>query len=230
MATCAVVDPVGQSVDVVLRDGSTVHIRPVRQADRVGIRTFLGALCSESVGLRFFGAADLDWASGWSAEVDDANRCGLVATSDPGETIVGHGAYVREDATRAETAFVVADALHELGIATILLRRLATHAKAHGILVLTAVVLSYNRRMIDVFRDSGYPVTLRTLDGETHVELTTSLAYIEPWLGGGWAVKLFNHPVPVSRHDTEDEARDRAAAYERGLETEARGPTAAALT
>jgi acetate kinase len=63
-------------------------------------------------------------------------------------------------------------------------------------------------------------------DGETHIELTTSLAYIEPWPSGGWAVRLSNHPVPVSRHDTEDEARSRAAAYERGLEREKRGLTA----
>lgn len=74
--------------------------------------------------------------------------------------------------------------------------------------------------MIDVFHDSGYPVKVRTQEGEIHVELTTSLAYIEPWPSGGWAVKLFNHPTPVSRHATEDEARDKAASYERGLENE----------
>lgn len=47
-----------------------------------------------------------------------------------------------------------------------------------------------------------------------------SLAYVEPWPSGGWAVKLVHHPTPVSRHDTEDEARDKAAAYQRGLENE----------
>lgn len=41
--------------------------------------------------------------------------------------------------------------------------------------------------------------------------------YVEPWQGGGWAVKLRGHTVPVSRHDTEDDAIGRAAAYRRGI-------------
>jgi hypothetical protein len=101
------VDPTRHSIVVRLRDGSSVHIRPVVADDL----------------LRFFGAVDLDWASRWAIDVDAEDRYGLVATADPGETIVGHGSYVREDADRAEMAFVVADAFHELGIATILLRR-----------------------------------------------------------------------------------------------------------
>ena len=41
---------------------------------------------------------------------------------------------------------------------------------------------------------------------------------VEPWPAGGWAVRLEGHPVPVSRHDTEEDAHSRAAAYRRGLE------------
>jgi hypothetical protein len=43
---------------------------------------------------------------------------------------------------------------------------------------------------------------------------------VEPWPGGGWVVRIAGHPTPVSRHDTEEEARERAAAYVRGLERE----------
>ena len=42
--------------------------------------------------------------------------------------------------------------------------------------------------------------------------------YAEPWPAGGWVVRLQNHPVPVSRHDTQDEAEFRAAAYRSVLE------------
>jgi hypothetical protein len=45
--------------------------------------------------------------------------------------------------------------------------------------------------------------------------------YVEPWPSGGWAVRIEAHPVPVSRHDTEEEAESRAAAYRRGLQTAA---------
>ena len=41
---------------------------------------------------------------------------------------------------------------------------------------------------------------------------------VEPWPSGGFAVRIVGHPVPISRHDTEDEARARAEAYVRGLD------------
>jgi hypothetical protein len=44
---------------------------------------------------------------------------------------------------------------------------------------------------------------------------------VEPWPAGGWVVRLDGHPVPISRHDTEDEADARAEAYRRGLAREA---------
>lgn len=43
---------------------------------------------------------------------------------------------------------------------------------------------------------------------------------VEPSPAGGWHVKLAGNDAPVSRHDTEDEARGRAAAYERGAAVE----------
>ncbi len=216
-------DRAGQGVDVALRDGLTVRIRPVLAEDRAAVQAFLGGLSSESVGLRFFGAVDLDWAASLSVDVNDTDRYGLVATGGSDHAIVAHGGYVREDAHRAEVAFVVAEAFHHLGLATILLGRLAAFANTHGISVFTAIVLPYNHQMIDVFRDSGFSVKLHTENGETLVELKTSPAprvRIEPWPSGGGAVKLHDHLTPVSRHDTEDEAHAKAAAYQRGLDNE----------
>ena len=40
---------------------------------------------------------------------------------------------------------------------------------------------------------------------------------VEAWPSGGWAVRISGHPVPISRHDTEEEALHRAAAYRQGL-------------
>lgn len=47
-----------------------------------------------------------------------------------------------------------------------------------------------------------------------------SRVYVEPWPAGGWVVRLDRHPTPICRHDTEEEAEARAAAYRRGLERE----------
>jgi GNAT superfamily N-acetyltransferase len=52
--------------------------------------------------------------------------------------------------------------------------------------------------------------------------------YVEPSPAGGWHVKAEGAAAPVSRHDTEEEARERAAAYARGLLREASGREAEA--
>jgi hypothetical protein len=41
--------------------------------------------------------------------------------------------------------------------------------------------------------------------------------YVEPWVAGGWVVRLADHPLPVSRDDTQHEAEFRAAAYRRAI-------------
>jgi GNAT superfamily N-acetyltransferase len=45
--------------------------------------------------------------------------------------------------------------------------------------------------------------------------------YVEPSPAGGFYVRAEGVEAPVSRHDTEDEAQERAAAYARGLMQEA---------
>jgi len=168
--------PTGEAVDVALRDGSSIHIRPVQSTDREAMRAFFDGLSSDSICFRFFGLANLDWATEWSLEVDYADRHALVAMSGPDRTIVAHGVYVRIDACRAEVAFVVADAWQGRGIATIMLAHLAAAAERHGISVFTAEVMAANHRMIQVFRDSGFPVAVRTKDGAIEIEFPTSLS------------------------------------------------------
>ncbi len=168
--------PSANVVDVALRDGSTVQVRPVRGEDRAGLRTFLEGLSPESVGLRFFGAPNLEWVTNWSVDVDYADRYALVATAGPEQSIVAHGAYVRLDEIRAEVAFMVSDAWQGRGIATIMLAHLAAVAEQHGITTFTAEVLPRNHLMIAVFRESGFPVSLRTVGDVIEVEFPTSLS------------------------------------------------------
>lgn len=40
---------------------------------------------------------------------------------------------------------------------------------------------------------------------------------VEPWPAGGWVVWLKGGAMPLSRHDTEEEAQFRARAYRRAL-------------
>jgi acetyl coenzyme A synthetase (ADP forming)-like protein len=165
-----------RAVDVALRDGSTLRVRPVAAADAPAMRAFFEALSLESLGLRFFGVPSVDWVTKWAVDVDYADRYALVATTGPEQAIVGHGAYIRIDAERAEVAFVVADRWQGQGIATIMLGQLAAAAQQHGISVFTAEVLPRNHRMIDVFRNSGFPVELHVRGELIDVEFPTSLS------------------------------------------------------
>ncbi len=162
--------------DVALRDGSTLHIRPVTVQDRPAIDAFLQGLSPESVGFRFFGAVNLEWVGEWAVDVDYADRYALVAVTGLERRIVAHAAYMRTGEERAEVAFLVADAWQGHGIATLMLAHLAAAAQEHGIATFTAEVLPHNHRMIEVFRESGFPVELRSSGEVLEIELPTSLS------------------------------------------------------
>jgi acetate---CoA ligase (ADP-forming) len=175
-ASVTVPYPVEREADVVLRDGSTVQIRPVRTGDEPAIRAFVRDLSQESVGLRFFGAVDREWAASWCLDVDYADRFGLVAETGTPSRIIAHAAYVRINDQRAEVAFLVADDWQGRGISTITLAHLATVAAQHGIVTFTAAVMPSNHRMIGVFRQSGFPVETRSTRDAIEIELPTSLS------------------------------------------------------
>lgn len=80
--------PAGDAVDVALRDGSCIHLRPVADTDRSAIRAFYEELSSDSICFRFFGLPNLDWAAEWSVDVDYGDRYALVATAGQDHAIV----------------------------------------------------------------------------------------------------------------------------------------------
>ena len=71
-------------------------------------------------------------------------------------------------------AFAIADALQGHGLGTILLAHLAEAAHEAGVGVFFAEVLPQNHRMVEVFRESGFPVETSSEPGSIHVELPTS--------------------------------------------------------
>jgi acyl-CoA synthetase (NDP forming)/GNAT superfamily N-acetyltransferase len=180
MATTAGPDPAAfpahQDVDVVLRDGSTVHVRPVRPDDRPALERFLAGLSDESRLLRFFSfVKDVSAAAGRFSDVDYRDRHGLIALHGPDQEIVGHGFYAVERPGRAEVALAVADAMQGRGLGTLLLGQLAQAAAEAGIGLFTAEVMPQNHRMLTVFRDSGFPIRTASSCGAVHVELPTEL-------------------------------------------------------
>jgi acetyl coenzyme A synthetase (ADP forming)-like protein len=169
--------PSGREADVVLRDGSTVHVRPVLAGDEAELREFLESLSPDSRVLRFFsGGTNLRQAAQAAADVDYRRRYGLVATAGADAAIVAHAEYIATGGDEAEIAFEVSDAAQGMGLGTLLLAHLAQAAGENGITTFVAHVMPANHRMIEVFRKSGFATSVRSLAGILLVEFPTSVS------------------------------------------------------
>lgn len=163
---------------LVLRDGSRIHMRPIRGDDSERLQSFHAGLSPETIVFRFFYFVPrlAQEAADRFTHVDYADRMALVATTGTGpeEQIVGVVRYERIRSSTAEVAFVVADAWQGHGIATALLLQLASYARQHGITNFTAVTMADNIKMIVVLRTCGFPCQFRYRNGEVEANLDIS--------------------------------------------------------
>ncbi|HZD00907.1 MAG TPA: GNAT family N-acetyltransferase, partial [Actinomycetes bacterium] len=179
MVASAAAYPAHLEADVVLRDGSTAHVRPVRPDDAPAVRALFDGLSEQSRWLRFFsGAYNVSAVLRWATEVDYDRRFGLVVTAGREQRVVAHAGWERQPdrPDKAELALAIADDFQGRGLGTILLGQLAEAAHAAGVALFGAEVLPQNHKMLQVFRDSGLPLTLWSLPGVVMAELPTSLS------------------------------------------------------
>jgi acetate---CoA ligase (ADP-forming) len=161
-------------VDVILRDGTTLRLRPPRREDGDALLAFFRALSERSLYLRFHGFPalgpelveqlfDPDWTE----------RGALLGTfaEDGTEHIVAVANYERlRDPDLAEAAFAVADPYQRRGIGTRLVEQLAERAGREGIDRFVAEVLSDNRGMLGVFESLGFELTRKLSGGEIEIQ------------------------------------------------------------
>jgi acetyl coenzyme A synthetase (ADP forming)-like protein len=163
------VDPT--PVDVLLADGSTARVRCATPGDRAAIASFHERLSSDSAASRYFRFhPHLD-----DADLDRMTACGpdhLALLAERDEQIVAVAEYHRAlGAEDAEVAFVVDDAFHGRGLATLLLEHLASQGRRSGVRRLVADTLTTNSTMLRVFHDVGFAATQTFADGVVHVVL-----------------------------------------------------------
>ncbi len=161
-------------VDVILRDGTTLRLRPPRHDDADGLLSFFSGLSERSRYLRFHGIPSLrpelvepllepDW--------EDRGALLGTFTNDGREEVVAVANYVRlRDPALAEAAFAVADAYQRRGVGTRLLEQLARRAAGVGVERFLAEVMADNRDMLGVFEAAGFELTRELLGGEIEVE------------------------------------------------------------
>jgi succinyl-CoA synthetase alpha subunit/RimJ/RimL family protein N-acetyltransferase len=173
--------PVSDSLEkyettVILRDGSTLHLRSIQREDEERLLALFSRLSRHTVYLRFHHVL-----SQMSKEevrrfctVDYNDAFALVATlgEDIEEKIIAVGRYYRlPRGDTAEIALVVEDAYQGKGIGTHLLEQLAMIAKEKGIRLFEAEVLAENEEMMRVLKDSGFQVAQELEHGVYQVVL-----------------------------------------------------------
>ena len=174
-----------EAQDVILKDGSTLRLRPPHRGDVAGLLTFFRGLSERSFYFRFHGAprlasslvepfVDPDWDNLGS-------YIGVVAGADAEERTVALASYVRlRDASTAEVAFAVADELQGHGVGTRLLEQLAGRAHEAGVEQFVAEVMPENAPMLHVFEDAGFEVHRELESGtlEVRFDIGPTPAYL----------------------------------------------------
>lgn len=161
---------------LVLRDGTALRLRALRQSDRAGLIALFKRCSPETIRYRFLRMVTAlpDALLDYLIAVDGDRHVALVVTqnADAEERIAAVGRYVAvaDRPEVAEVSFLVEDAMQRRGIGTILLHTLVEIARAHGIKRFAADVLADNRLMLAVFNKAGYALTASTSYGVTHLE------------------------------------------------------------
>jgi acetyl coenzyme A synthetase (ADP forming)-like protein len=158
--------------DVVLRDGTTVRLRPLSADDAPALGRFTERLSPDSVSFRFLGHLSPRDVLARLLAIGGDDEFALLAESDGRIIAVAHYARFRSDPQTAEAAFLVADEMQGRGVGTRLLELLAEHARARDIRAFRAWVLATNHRMLRVFADSGFTVRSRSAQGTIEVVLS----------------------------------------------------------
>jgi acetyl coenzyme A synthetase (ADP forming)-like protein len=163
-----------EPVDVILRDGRTLRLRPPRREDADRLLAFFRSLSEQSLYLRFHGFPALDARLVEQLLEPDWDERGALLgelADAGGEQVVAVANYVRlRDRAAAEVAFAVADEHQRRGIGTRLLERLAERAAEVGIERFVAEVMAGNRGMLSVFEAAGFELARELEGGELEVQ------------------------------------------------------------
>ena len=168
--------PAQYETEVLLKDGSRILLRPIRQDDTERWLAFFQRLSQQTKYLRFqrdpgeMGPEDaLRFCT-----VDYHNTFALVGEvqKEQRKEIVAIGRYYRlPDKRSARVAFAIEDAYHGKGIGTKLIEWLANIARDNGIAFFKGDVLAENERMMSVLKDYGFHIDSELRGGVYHLTI-----------------------------------------------------------
>jgi acyl-CoA synthetase (NDP forming)/RimJ/RimL family protein N-acetyltransferase len=169
-AEAAIPPPRHWEADVLLRDGRTAHIRPIRPEDRELLVEFYSRVSDQSKYYRFFSPmpqlSERDLTR--FTHVDHRDRVAFILLV--AGQMIAVGRYDTIKPGLAEVAFLVEDRHQGRGIGQLLLEHLAQAGRERGVEKFIAEVLPDNQAMIHTFRDAGYQVKSAFEDGVMELE------------------------------------------------------------
>ena len=157
---------------VILRDGTRVLLRPIRQEDAPLLQEGFSRLSQNSIYLRFLESLyELsDEQARKLANVDYLERMAIVGSIKEGgeERLVVVARYAQiEEPGVAEVAIVVRDDFQGRCLGMESMKHLINYAKEHGIHTLRGSILMNNHRVLRFIEKSNFPYEKRMLEPGT---------------------------------------------------------------
>jgi len=168
--------PSQYETEVLLKDGSSILLRPIRVEDAESWLGFIGRLGSENKYLRFLHTSkemNLDNAIRFCT-VDYHDRFAFVAEAlrEPNKDIVGAGQYYRLPGHHsADMLLAIEDDYQGRGLGISILEQLANVARENGIDTFRTDVLAGNEQMMNVLKDYGFHISSELQADIYHVTL-----------------------------------------------------------
>jgi acetyltransferase len=142
-----------------LRDGTVMHLRPIRPDDATLARRFLESVSPEDIRARFHGAMR-DFSGPLLirlTQIDYDREIALIGFRDGDELPIGVVRLCSEpDHISGEFAILVRSDLHGHGLGTVLMRRIIAVARERRLGRIVGSVLRDNLRMLHLAREHGF--------------------------------------------------------------------------
>ncbi len=157
---------------VTLNDGTQVTIRPITPEDAPRLQEGFTRLSPQTIYYRFLETARemSDAQAHTLANVDYHNRMALVAAvqEDGHQRLVAVARYaIIEDAADpglAEAAIVVRDDYQQRGLGKIIMARLVSYAREHGVQAFLATIHTSNARILRFIKSSSLPFERKMIE------------------------------------------------------------------
>ncbi len=145
--------------DVPLRDGTVMHLRPIRPDDATVARRFLESVSPEDIRARFHGAMR-DFSGALLirlTQIDYDREIALIGFRDGDDLPLGVvRLYADPDNISGEFAILVRSELHGHGLGTALMHSIIVLARQRGLTKIVGSVLRDNIRMLRLVRELGF--------------------------------------------------------------------------